>query len=145
MTEEQLNNLVDAIKKELKLNDSKETLYLDNGDYFWPCDDKENPISAKEFADQLGRKIRLYVKASSDKEIVIYRAALRILYVINDAFITLGFIVGFGGIPVVFLVNAFHAILLIRTICLASFITLALKIVIEMKKRGRLIGFNGFQ
>ena len=145
MIEEQLNNLADAIKKELKLSDSKETLYFDNGDYFWPCDDKGNPISAKKFADQLGRKIRLYVKASSDKEIVIYRAAPRILYVINDAFITLGFIVGFGGIPVVFLVNAFHAILLIRTICLASFITLALKIVIAMKKRGRLIGFNGFQ
>lgn len=145
MTEEQLNNLVDAIKKELKLNDSKETLYFDNSDYFWPCDDKGNTIDAKEFADQLGRKIKLYVKASSDKEIVIYRVVPRTLYLLNDAFITLGFIVGFGGIPVAFLVNAFHAILLIRAICLASFITVVLKIVIEMKRHGRLIGFNGFE
>ena len=50
MTEEQLNALTEAVRKELKENDS-DVLYFDECDYFWPRDQKGNDIEVTDSAN----------------------------------------------------------------------------------------------
>ena len=61
LTEGQLNALAEAVRKELKENDS-DVLYFDECDYFWPRDQKGNDIEATDFADDLGIKLGLSFK-----------------------------------------------------------------------------------
>ena len=75
LTEGQLNALAEAVRKELKENDS-DVLYFDECDYFWPRDQKGNDIEATDFADDLGIRLGLFTRVNRSGELEIYRECL---------------------------------------------------------------------
>ena len=59
ITEEQLNALAKAVRKEFKENDS-DVLYFDECDYFWPRAQKVNDIEATVFSHDVGIHLGLF-------------------------------------------------------------------------------------
>ena len=141
ITEEQLNALTEAVRKELKENDS-DVLYFDECDYFWPRDQKGNDIEVTDFADDLGINLGLFTRVNRSGELEIYTKHSRITYLIQNGIITFGFISILFQFPIVIIVNIFDPSYFVRLIMAALIETVSIKIFMMIKKRGKLSTFD---
>ena len=96
ITEEQLNALVEAVRKELKENDSEIVSYFDDKDDLWLCDQNGNKLNATDFVDQLGIKLGLYAKIIRLGEFKVYRDHPPIGYLIIQSLMTFMLLYCFG-------------------------------------------------
>ena len=115
ITEEQLNALTEAVRKELKENDSN-VLYFDEYDYFWPRDQNGDDIEAKDFADDLGIKLGLFTRVNRSGELEIYQKHSRMTYLIQNWIITFGFISILVQLPFIIIVNIFDPSHFLRSV-----------------------------
>ena len=137
ITEEQLNALVEAVRKELKENDS-DVLYFDECDYFWPRDQKGNDIEA----DDLGIRLGLFTRVNRSGELEIYQKHSRMTYLIQNWIITFGFISILVQLPFIIIVNIFDPSHFLRAVIVAFMEIVSIKIFMTIKKRGKLSTFN---
>ena len=141
ITEEQLNALTEAVRKELKENDSN-VLYFDEYDYFWPRDQNGDDIEAKDFADDLGIKLGLFTRVNRSGELEIYQKHSRMTYLIQNWIITFGFISILVQLPFIIIVNIFDPSHFLRSVIVAFMEIVSIKIFMTIKKRGKLSTFN---
>ena len=141
ITEEQLNALTEAVRKELKENDSN-VLYFDEYDYFWPRDQNGDDIEAKDFADDLGIKLGLFTRVNRSGELEIYQKHSRMTYLIQNWIITFGFISILVQLPFVAIVNIFDPSHFLRSVIVAFMEIVSIKIFMTIKKRGKLSTFD---
>ena len=141
ITEEQLNALTEAVRKELKENDS-DVLYFDECDYFWPRNQNGDDIEAKDFADDLGIKLGLFTRVNRSGELEIYQKHSRMTYLIQNWIITFGFISILVQLPVVVIVNIFDPSHFLRAVIVAFMEIVSIKIFMTIKKRGKLSTFD---
>ena len=141
ITEEQLNALTEAVRKELKENDSN-VLYFDEYDYFWPRDQNGDDIEAKDFADDLGIKLGLFTRVNRSGELEIYQKHSRMTYLIQNWIITFGFISILVQLPFIIIVNIFDPSHFLRAVIVAFMEIVSIKIFMTIKKRGKLSTFN---
>lgn len=141
ITEEQLNALTEAVRKELKENDS-DVLYFDECDYFWPRDQKENDIEATDFADDLGIRLGLFTRVNRSGELEIYTKHSRMFVLIQGGLVTFALIAVFFQFPIVIIVNIFDSSYFVRLIIAALMGTVSIKIFMMIKKRGKLSTFD---
>ena len=141
ITKEQLNALTEAVRKELKENDS-DVLYFDEYDYFWPRDQNGDDIEAKDFADDLGIKLGLFTRVNRSGELEIYQKHSRITYLIQNGIITFGFISILVQLPFVAIVNIFDPSHFLRSVIAAFMEIVSIKILMTIKKRGKLSTFD---
>ena len=141
ITEEQLNALTEAVRKELKENDSN-VLYFDEYDYFWPRDQNGDDIEAKDFADDLGIKLGLFTRVNRSGELEIYQKHSRITYLIQNGIITFGFISILVQLSFVAIVNIFDPSHFLRSVIAAFMEIVSIKILMTIKKRGKLSTFD---
>ena len=141
ITEEQLNALTEAVRKELKENDSN-VLYFDEYDYFWPRDQNGDDIEAKDFADDLGIKLGLFTRVNRSGELEIYQKHSRMTYLIQNWIITFGFISILVQLPFVVIVNIFDPSHFLRSVIAAFMEIVSIKILMTIKKRGKLSTFD---
>ena len=137
ITEEQLNALAKAVRKEFKENDS-DVLYFDECDYFWPRDQKGNDIEATDFADDLGIKLGLFTRVNRSGELEIYTKHSRMFVLIQGSLVTFALIAMFFQFPIVIIVNIFDPSYFVRLIIAALMGTVSIKIFMIIKKRGKL-------
>lgn len=141
ITEEQLNALTEAVRKELKENDS-DVLYFDECDYFWPRDQKGNDIEATDFADDLGIRLGLFTRVNRSGELEIYTKHSRMFVLIQGGLVTFALIAVFFQFPIVIIVNIFDSSYFVRLIIAALMGTVSIKIFMMIKKRGKLSTFD---
>ena len=141
ITKEQLNALTEAVRKELKENDSN-VLYFDEYDYFWPRDQNGDDIEAKDFADDLGIKLGLFTRVNRSGELEIYQKHSRMTYLIQNWIITFGFISILVQLPFVAIVNIFDPSHFLRSVIAAFMEIVSIKILMTIKKRGKLSTFD---
>ena len=141
ITKEQLNALTEAVRKELKENDS-DVLYFDECDYFWPRDQNRNDIEATDFADDLGIKLGLFTRVNRSGELEIYTKHSRMTYLIQNWIITFGFISILVQLPFVAIVNIFDPSHFLRSVIVAFMEIVSIKIFMTIKKRGKLSTFD---
>ena len=141
ITAEQLNAIAQAVRKELKENDS-DVLCFDNRDYFWPRDQNGNDIEATDFADDLGIKLGLFTRVIRSGELEIYTKHSRITYLIQNGIITFGFISILFQFPIVIIVNIFDPSYFVSLVITALMETVSIKIFMMIKKRGKLSTFD---
>ena len=141
ITEEQLNALTEAVRKELKENDSN-VLYFDEYDYFWPRDQNGDDIEAKDFADDLGIKLGLFTRVNRSGELEIYQKHSRMTYLIQNWIITFGFISILVQLPFIIIVNIFDPSHFLRSVIVAFMEIVSIKIFMTIKKRGKLSTFD---
>ena len=141
MTTEQLNAIAQAVRKELKENDS-DVLCFDNRDYFWPRNQNGDDIEAKDFADDLGIKLGLFTRVNRSGELEIYQKHSRITYLIQNGIITFGFISILVQLPFVVIVNIFDPSHFLRSVIVAFMEIVSIKIFMTIKKRGKLSTFD---
>ena len=137
ITKEQLNALTEAVRKELKENDS-DVLYFDECDYFWPRDQNRNDIEATDFADDLGIKLGLFTRVNRSGELEIYTKHSRMFVLIQGSLVTFALIAMFFQFPIVIIVNIFDPSYFVRLIIAALMGTVSIKIFMMIKKRGKL-------
>lgn len=137
MTTEQLNAIAQAVREELKENDS-DVLYFDECDYFWPRDQKGNDIEA----DDLGIRLGLFTRVNRSGELEIYQKHSRMTYLIQNWIITFGFISILVQLPVVVIVNIFDPSHFLRSVIVAFMEIVSIKIFMTIKKRGKLSTFD---
>lgn len=137
ITEEQLNTLTEAVRKELKENDS-DVLYFDECDYFWPRDQKGNDIEA----DDLGIRLGLFTRVNRSGELEIYTKHSRMFVLIQGGLVTFALIAVFFQFPIVIIVNIFDSSYFVRLIIAALMGTVSIKIFMMIKKRGKLSTFD---
>ena len=137
ITEEQLNALTEAVRKELKENDS-DVLYFDECDYFWPRDQKGNDIEVTDFADDLGINLGLFTRVNRSGELEIYTKHSRMFGLIQGGFVTYALIAVLFQFPIVIIVNIFDPSYFVRLIMAALIETVSIKIFMMIKKRGKL-------
>lgn len=138
ITEEQLNALVEAVRKELKENDSEIVSYFDDKDDLWPCDQNGNDIEATDFADDLGIKLGLFTRVNRSGELEIYTKHSRMFVLIQGSLVTFALIAMFFQFPIVIIVNIFDPSYFVRLIIAALMGTVSIKIFMMIKKRGKL-------
>ena len=141
ITEEQLNALAKAVRKEFKENDS-DVLYFDECDYFWPRDQKGNDIEATDFADDLGIKLGLFTRVNRSGELEIYTKHSRMFGLIESGLVTFALIAVLFQFPILIIVNIFDPSYFVRLIMAALTETVSIKIFMTIKKRGKLSTFN---
>ena len=137
MTAEQLNAIAQAVREELKENDS-DVLYFDECDYFWPRDQKGNDIEA----DDLGIRLGLFTRVNRSGELEIYQKHSRMTYLIQNWIITFGFISILVQLPFIIIVNIFDPSHFLRAVIVAFMEIVSIKIFMTIKKRGKLSTFN---
>ena len=137
ITEEQLNALAKAVRKEFKENDS-DVLYFDECDYFWPRDQNRNDIEATDFADDLGIKLGLFTRVNRSGELEIYTKHSRMFVLIQGSLVTFALIAMFFQFLIVIIVNIFDPSYFVRLIIAALMGTVSIKIFMMIKKRGKL-------
>lgn len=142
MTAEQLNAIAQAVRKELKENDSDVLYFFDNRDYFWPRNQNGDDIEAKDFADDLGIKLGLFTRVNRSGELEIYQKHSRMTYLIQNWIITFGFISILVQLPVVVIVNIFDPSHFLRSVIVAFMEIVSIKIFMTIKKRGKLSTFD---
>ena len=138
ITEEQLNALAEAVRKELKENDSEIVSYFDDKDDLWPCDQKGNDIEATDFADDLGIKLGLFTRVNRSGELEIYTKHSRMFVLIQGSLVTFALIAILFQFPIVIIVNIFDPSYFVRLIIAALMGTVSIKIFMMIKKRGKL-------
>lgn len=143
ITEEQLNALTEAVRKELKENESEIVSYFDDKDDLWPCDQNGNKLNATDFVDQLGIKLGLYAKIVRLGEFKVYRDHPRIGYLIVQSFMTFMLLYCFGFILITNLIMnsnpAFFLSFARKMIFFGSFIIVSIFIITYLKRRGMLL------
>lgn len=142
ITEEQLNALAEAVRKELKENDS-DVLYFDECDYFWPRDQNGNKLNATDFVDQLGIKLGLYAKIVRLGEFKVYRDHPRVGYLIVQSFMTFALLYCFGFLLITNLIMnsnpAFFLSFVRKIMFFGGFIVVSIFIITYLKKHGMLL------
>ena len=141
ITEEPLNALAKAVRKEFKENDS-DVLYLDECDYFWPRDQKGNDIEATDFADDLGIKLGLFTRVNRSGELEIYTKHSRMFGLIQSGLVTFALIAILFQFPIVIIVNIFDPSYFVRLVIAALMGIVSIKIFMMIKKRGKLSTFD---
>ncbi|WP_283601166.1 hypothetical protein [Ligilactobacillus aviarius] len=142
ITEEQLNALAEAVRKELKENDS-DVLYFDECDYFWSRDQNGNKLNATDFVDQLGIKLGLYAKIVRLGEFKVYRDHPRVGYLIVQSFMTFALLYCFGFLLITNLIMnsnpAFFLSFVRKIMFFGGFIVVSIFIITYLKKHGMLL------
>ena len=143
ITEEQLNALVEAVRKELKENGSEIVSYFDDKDDLWPCDQNGNKLNATDFVDQLGIKLGLYAKIIRLGEFKVYRDHPRIGYLIIQSLMTFMLLYCFGFLLIINLIMnsnpAFFLSFARKIMFFGGFIVVSIFIITYLKKRGMLL------